>query len=216
MSAGRSEVRGGGRPGFGRRQGALVRSFVALALPEPVRAFCGELAARLARRSGGEGVRWVRAGAYHVTLRFLGNLSGEQVAELVDRLRQTVASHPPFELGVGAPLLFPPGRRPKVVALSLEPTEPLQTLAACVERAAARVGLEPERRRFHAHLTLGRIRSRRWPSLEASPAPGIPPWRVEGVVLFRSDLSPDGARYAPMATCPLGAELSAPTALHSP
>ncbi len=32
-------------------------------------------------------------------------------------------------------------------------------------------------------------------------------WRVEEVILFRSELSPNGARHSPVAVFPLGAKL---------
>lgn len=191
---------------FGRKQGSLVRSFVALPLPEPVRVACAARVVDLAGSPGGEGVRWVRSEGYHVTLRFLGNVAAEALPELGERLTDAVAEREPFALSLGAPFLFPKGRGAKVVALGLTPEEPLTELVACVERAVVACGFPPEARGFHAHLTLGRIRNRRVPALEEVPAPAAPDWRVSEVVLYRSDLTADGARYAPLTRCSLGSE----------
>ncbi len=191
---------------FGRKQGSLVRSFVAVSLPEPARVACAALACELAGASGGEGVRWVRSEGYHVTLRFLGNVACEELPELGERLADAVAGVAPFELSLGAPYLFPKGRRAKVVALGLAPEEPLQELQARVEQAVVAHGFEPETRAFHPHLTLGRIRNRRVPSLDRVPAPAAPALPVSEVALYRSDLARDGARYTALARCPLAAE----------
>ncbi|MBW2240470.1 MAG: RNA 2',3'-cyclic phosphodiesterase [Deltaproteobacteria bacterium] len=200
---------------FGRRQGSLVRSFIAVPLPEPVRVGCAALAVDLAGSPGGEGVRWAHSEGYHVTLRFLGNVASEELQELGERLTDVVAEVTPFSLSLSAPFLFPKGRRAKVVALGLAPEGPLAELAACVERAASASGFEPDSRGFHAHLTLGRIRNRRVPALEEVSAPAAP-WTVSEVVLYRSDLARDGAHYEALTRCPLGSEMPAAAVSLSP
>ncbi|MAE95005.1 MAG: RNA 2',3'-cyclic phosphodiesterase [Deltaproteobacteria bacterium] len=201
---------------FGRKQGALVRSFVALPLPEDVRVACAALAVELAGRPGGEGVRWARSEGYHVTLRFLGNVEAEQLSVLAHAVQRAAAATSPFDLSAGPPVTFPPGRKARVVALGLSPKEPLRQLAERVEAALVESGIPEESRRFQAHLTLGRIRNRRVPSLEAVGPPAESFWRVDEIVLYRSDLERDGARHTPLAQCPLGPELPEPAALHSP
>jgi 2'-5' RNA ligase len=67
---------------------------------------------------------------------------------------------------------------------------------AC-ERAARAAGFEGEERPFRAHLTLGRWRDR-------APRPDLPPTdlgatRLDSLILFQSDLRPDGAVYTPLA-----------------
>ncbi len=201
---------------FGRKQGAVVRSFVAIAVPEPVRVACAAQAVELAGRPAGDAVRWVHTGNYHVTLRFFGNVDAERLPELVSELGRAAAAVPAFELSLGPPHPFPPGRRAKVVALSLQPEAQLLALAEEMERAAQAVGLEPETRRFHAHLTLGRIRNRRLPRLDGLHTPPPPPWPVREIVLYRSDLERAGARYTPLAHCPLDAVGASPEALARP
>lgn len=201
---------------FGRKQGARVRSFVAVPLPESVRVACAGLAVDLAGAAGGSGVRWARSEGYHVTLRFLGNVDAEQLPTLSEAVGRAAAASEPFELSAGPPVAFPPGRKARVVVLGLSPEGPLRELAERVEAALVACGVPPESQRFRAHLTLGRIRNRRFPALEAVGAPVAPTWRVDEIVLCRSDLERDGARYTPLAHCPLGPEHPAPAALHSP
>ena len=76
-------------------------------------------------------------------------------------------------------------------------------LKARLEKVAVESGLEPEPRAFRAHLTLGRVRARRFPALDAPALAAAQ--LVRAVVLFRSDLAREGAQYTPLATLALGA-----------
>jgi len=207
MNFGRKHGRGAestGALGFGRRQGHLVRCFVAIPLPEPVQVATAALTVDLAGRPGGDAVRWVRSDGYHVTLRFLGNVPAERLDALGECIALAASEMDPFEIQVGAPQPFPPGRRPKVIALSLTPEQPLAELAARLDAAVLPLGFEPEARRFQPHITLGRIRNRRFPKLDGTASPSAAPWPVHEIVLFRSDLERDGAHYAPLSRCELG------------
>lgn len=181
-----------------RERGEVVRAFLALDLPEPVRVACGALAVQLRSRPQGDAVRWVRPEAYHLTLRFLGNVVGERVPELAERVSAAVAGSGAVCFRLGAPMVFPTARRPRVVALPVEPEGVLDALVARLEEVAVAVGLPPEARSYRPHLSLGRMRGRRWPALEGLAAPEPGAVRAEEVVLFRSELHRDGARYQPL------------------
>lgn len=149
-------------------------------------------------------MRWVRPEALHVTLRFLGEIDAPEAGPLARRASQEVAPLRPFALHLGPAELFPSARRPRVVALGLEPAAPLVELAAAVECAVVAEGFPAEERPFRAHLTLGRVRDRRFPTVAAFAVPAAE-LAVEEVVLFRSELSPAGSRYTPLERVRLGA-----------
>jgi len=178
-----------------RKQGTALRAFLALALPEAVQAACADLVRELRARPFGDAVRWGRPEGYHLTLRFLGNVALPRLPELAKRVGEAVAGWEAFEATLGEPQAFPDRRRPRVVVLAARPVAVLSELADRVEGAVVAAGLPAEKRRFRAHLTLGRVRNRRLPSFEGvrAPEPGCFP--VGEVVLFRSDLERDGARY---------------------
>ena len=117
-----------------------------------------------------------------------------------------VASVAPFALELGAVELFPSPRRARVVALEVAPEGRLTELAGAVQRGVVEQGFEPEERPFRAHLTLGRVRNRRIPSLEGVPAPAAPALAVRDVVLFQSELARDGARYTALERLPLATD----------
>jgi 2'-5' RNA ligase len=185
------------------REHAALRAFFGIEIGTAARSAAAELARRLRETPGGDGVRWVRPEALHVTLRFLGEIDPARAPALASRARLELAELSPFVLRLGPAELFPTPRRPRVVALGLEPAAPLEALALAVERAVVAEGFAPEERGFRAHLTLGRIQGRRFPSVAAAPLPEAE-FAIEEAVLFRSELSPGGSRYTPLERIPLG------------
>jgi 2'-5' RNA ligase len=95
---------------------------------------------------------------WHVTLRFLGEVSDVQAETLLARLDETLpeGSGKTWLDGIGA---FPKPSRASVAFCSVDdPGGLLGVLAAVCDEAAVDVGLEPEDRPFVPHLTISRIR----------------------------------------------------------
>ena len=153
-----------------RKHGAAVRAFVGLPLAAPLQTPVTSLIETLRKRPDGDAVRWVNPEGLHLTLRFLGNVPTERVPELAEALRERLADVEPFAIKLGGPEPFPAPRRPRVVVLGCSPVDPVAELAARMEGLAVELGFPPERRTFKAHLTLGRLRSRRMPGPRASGA----------------------------------------------
>ena len=198
-------------------QGRAVRAFFAWELPEGAKAALGALATELRARPDGDAVRWVKSENYHVTLRFLGNVETAVLPALVAAVRAELDAAKPCEVVLGAPHAFPSARQPRVIVVALEPEAPLAALAERIEAGVVAAGLPAEKRGFRAHLTLGRVRSRRLPSLDA-PALALGPGAlaVAEVVLLQSDLGRDGSRYTPLARLPLAPAAAAADPLPLP
>jgi 2'-5' RNA ligase len=185
----------------------LLRTFFAVEIGAAARRVAHDVALRLAAEPGGDAVRWTRAEAYHVTLRFLGPTRREQLPDLVAGVRGAAANAAPFALRLGALNGFPTPRRARVVVVDVEPAAPIAALAAAVEGAVVAAGFAPEERAFHPHLTLGRVRERhrRGPLLDATLGPREPaPFDVASVVFFQSAPGPGGSRYSPLERISLG------------
>ena len=189
-----------------------LRLFVAVELPRHVHDALGASIERL--RSGLRGpYRWVRPEGVHLTLRFLGNVEAERVAELTSALGAAVGPLRAFGLRLDGMGVFPNARSPSVVWAGLggESTT-LDRLVAAVGTATAGVGEPAESRPYRPHLTLGRVRGRLdrqdaealTASLREITYSGAAPFRVDGVSLMRSEIGPGGARYTRLAYAPLG------------
>jgi len=179
-----------------------LRTFFAIELGDGARRVAADVAGRLADEPGGDGVRWTRPEAYHVTLRFVGATPVDRVVAMARAVQERVAGFAPFALRLGALHAFPSPRRPRVVTLELHPVEPLVALAEAVERGVVEAGFAPEERAFRPHLTLGRVKERagRAPRLHASLGPAdAAPFDVASIVLFQSVPADGGSQYTPLA-----------------
>jgi len=189
------------------RQPEVVRAFFAIELGAAARAAAGEVAKTLRAVQPHDAVRWVRPENLHVTLRFLGNVETGDLAEIVASVARELEGSVPFEVALGASHGFPKPNQPRAVVLELQPEEPIAGLAAAVERGVVSAGQRRERKRFRAHLTLGRIRrgvkARDLHFEGESPEPV--PFPVREVVLFRSQLSQAGPEYTALERISLGA-----------
>lgn len=179
---------------------AEVRAFVALELDERLRESIGDLQKQLRPRLAG--IRLVRPEGIHLTLRFLGPTSPAQLEKLGPLLAEAASFCPPADVRVARLGTFPDRGRPRVLWLGLKAGASILDLQRACERAARSVGFEREERPFTAHLTLGRWRG-------PAPRPDLPAVdlgtiRLERLVLFRSDLRPDGAVYTSLAGFALG------------
>lgn len=181
----------------------MIRAFIALPITPKLRLDIQNHTIALRKKLSRPLVRWVAAENVHLTLKFLGNVSDKQIAELKDLLNAEVAQHAPFTLQIGGIGAFPSKDRPRVIWVGVEKSESLFSLQKCIERVAGRIGVEAEKSRFAAHLTIGRVnqrargeeRRRIRPILDETNVPILGKVTVKSVHLFQSELKTSGAVY---------------------
>ena len=148
--------------------------------------------------------RWQDDGRLHLTLRFVGEVDRHVADDLADALTRIRAER--FQLSVSGVGRFEQ-RSSGALWVGVEPKEPVAALAAKVERVCQQVGLEPERRAFHPHITLARWKGRRTREvaalLERTRGLSSAPFEVAEFIWFESRLSRHGAHYEVAATYPL-------------
>lgn len=117
----------------------------------------------LARRAQGQGVplRWVAPASYHVTLKFLGWTRAEATPAIVQALERAAVTVEPFRWKAARLGAFPSTGKATVVWAGVEDPAGLAALAAALERELGEIGFPREPRRFHAHVTLARLREPR-------------------------------------------------------
>jgi 2'-5' RNA ligase len=157
-----------------------------------------EIAEALARRQQGlEGARWRSAGQLHITLRFFGEIR-EDLARDLDAELATVGGGP-FDLVLERVGAFGEGHEIHAVWAGVAENPELKRLAKACETAARRVGLKPETRHFHPHLTLAYLRRPEpdkvaaW--IQANNLLKSPPIRVDRFGLYSSFLGGEGSQY---------------------
>jgi 2'-5' RNA ligase len=183
------------------------RTFIAIELDEAVRARFRELQ-RLLRPAEAD-VRWVKPERAHLTLKFLGEATADQIGAMSAALDEIAPATAAFEVGFGGLGVFPNEHRPRVLWVGITTgTEQVRTLAAAIDERAARAGFARERRPFSGHLTLGRFRSPSgWDGLrklvEANGDFDAGRIAVRHLHLIHSLLSPEGPKYTPLHTAQL-------------
>lgn len=184
-----------------------MRLFVAVDPPEPLRSALGAEIEGLRRLA--PGAKWVRPESIHVTLAFLGATDDEKVPAISQALERVGRAHRPLVLEARGGGAFGGKRKPRVLWVGLEgDLEPLAMLQKAVEEALVPLGYQPEERAFRPHLTLARARDPRGdpalaPCAEELQTASLGSFPVEELILYRSDLSPKGAVYTPVARAPL-------------
>ena len=190
----------------------MTRAFVALLLDEAMRASVGAEIGRL--RPLSRAVAWVPTANLHLTLRFLGERSDEQLGEVEAALVEAAAVTAPFALSLHGLGAFPGLERPRILWVGIaDGALPTREVHARVETALERRGIPRERQAWHPHLTIGRIFDERaWrreaglplrQALAAAARRSFGILAVSRIALMRSDLSPQGARYRELASAEL-------------
>ncbi len=190
----------------------MIRSFIAIDFPEETRKALEDIQKEL--KQCGAGVRWVKPGSIHLTLKFLGNIHPAQVEDIALAVAQEVRDEPPITLraaGLGA---FPSRRKPRVIWIGMEgEVQRLTRIQARVENALEPLGFVREKRPFQPHLTIGRVKDRRKlqaliDAMAELKIPEFDSFDVTEIILYKSDLRPTGAIYTKLHRMSLAASAS--------
>ena len=177
-----------------------MRLFVGLELPDDIRGQLGKL------RRGIPGARWLDPDQLHMTLAFIGDKDVLAARDIVDSL--ITLDPPTFLLEISGVGHFGSLRQARTVWAGVETSEPLLRLRKGVVRRLALADVAVERRKFHPHVTLARVRGETGHHLANFLAEHsllrLPAFPVEAFTLFESHLRPEGAVYEVVEEFPLG------------
>lgn len=148
-------------------------------------------------------IRFVETENIHLTLKFLGEI--EQ--SLVEQVSQVVegTSFQPFTARIERVGVFPNLRRPRVVWAGItEGASRLEEMWSEIDGELSKLGFERERRRFSAHITIGRVRSGRNRDKLVHEISSLSDYvfgdlHVDRVALKKSVLTPRGPIYSTLA-----------------
>ena len=179
-----------------------VRLFIAIEVSEQQKHELTELQHKL--KGDLEGVRWVRLEGLHLTLKFFGEIEEEKIGLIVKAMDYSMASLTAFQIIYGGCGVFPSPQKARVIWTGLaEGASDVQKLAEKLENNLSGYNLAREKRAYHPHLTLGRLR---YPLSENVINKIIEQERtfktaaagINGVILYKSQLFRQGAVYTPI------------------
>jgi 2'-5' RNA ligase len=187
----------------------LVRAFLAIDLPDSLRGEIRKIQDRL--RPHVSGIRWTRPEGIHLTLKFFGDISEDEIETLSRVIENTTGGVSPFSLRLGTLGAFPGTRRPRVLWIGVDgDVAALVKLQQEIERDLETGGFRMESRPYSPHLTMGRFRDPvKSSGLERTlenvkDVYQAKSFLAEGLTLFKSDLKPGGAVYTALRFFPFG------------
>ncbi len=135
-----------------------IRTFIAIDTPEPIKDKIFEVQ-NLLRESHAE-VRWESRDKFHITVKFLGGVEESILGDITQKLSTALTPFKPFQLVYDELGCFPNIRSPRVIWVGCENEDgTLLKIFQTIEDIVVPFGFEKESRRFHAHITLGRVKS---------------------------------------------------------
>jgi 2'-5' RNA ligase len=136
-----------------------MRIFIAIPVPEVIKEEASRIKTELNRL--GPDIKWVEYENYHITLKFLGEVTEGQLDDIKAKLLMVAQACPEFKFKTSGIGFFPNKNRPRVMWLGVKgEMNKAQFLGERVDTYLEDLGFEPMKRRSF-HLTLGRMRSER-------------------------------------------------------
>jgi len=184
-----------------KRDSLKIRTFICLELPEEIRNYIYKEMVQPLKTSN---IRcsWVSPENIHLTLKFLGDISTEKI-ELIEKvIFDSTENIEDFEVQLSKMGTFG-GRRIRVVWTGIDgDVDRIGDLAKNLDKALSKIGFKREKRKFSAHITLGRIRDQEGIERLLEILRGIEvksdSFTINRVILMKSELTPRGSIYSPL------------------
>lgn len=173
--------------------GKIRRIFVAIDLPDShkkqIQTICHGLS----------NVRWLHLEDFHMTLRFIGNVSEERFHLIQDILYQ-LPSQKQFSLQIKEVGFFGRPFQPRVVWVGARRSRELISLQSHVEKILVeKAKILPETREYRPHVTIARPKKNSSFEIESflmsHKGFHLPKFEVKEFALYESHLSKSGPRY---------------------
>jgi 2'-5' RNA ligase len=184
-----------------------IRSFIAIELPQEVRAGLHRLQTEL-KLPQHSFVKCVAPEGIHLTLKFLGNISPQKVSDITSVMEQASQGVSPFRLQITEVGAFPNMRQPRVLWVGIKgELDKLIAWQKRIDNGLIPLGFAKETRPFTPHLTLARLREGCSPvdrrdlgeQVMKTPVEFNHELTVNSLNLMKSQLLPGGAVYSRLA-----------------
>jgi len=148
-------------------------------------------------------VKWVREQNLHITLFFIGYVDTESIPDICQKVRDAAENQEIFDMEFSKIELHP-ADDPRMIWVVGEASEELRKLYEEIEKE---LGIfTHSKKSFRPHITLGRIRKRKWQDLEDKPLINENYSLLitaETVDIMASDFGDGGQEYTLIESCPL-------------
>lgn len=176
----------------------MKRLFVAIKI-DPAEKF-RKIYADLQARLKGEQLKWVDLKNMHITLKFIGETSEDQIPSVIHALEKTEVRHTAFDFNLKGTGIFGSQYNPRVIWFGTTENKELCHLAEDTLAAFDEIGMQRDRQNLVPHLTIARIKEigdkkRFQTSIGLYKTEDIQPIHVHEFILYESILKPSGPEY---------------------
>jgi 2'-5' RNA ligase len=179
-----------------------MRVFIAVDIIEQVKQIILQLQKRLkdSSNAGSRDITWVKPDAMHLTLKFLGEITDNQLVEVCKAIKEVSAGYKGFDLNIETVGSFG-GKSARVLWIgSGSGSETITKIAEDIEQRLEKIEFPREARPFTAHLTLCRIKSFKAGLEMANLAEDYKDFKagaafIDEIKVYQSQLTPQGPIY---------------------
>lgn len=137
--------------------------------------------------------KWVHPADYHITVKFIGEISLHQVESIAETLMQAAAVHTPMQLKATDIGVFGAPKSPSILWAGLTgQIDSLRRLQQEVESRLAKLGYPAESRKYSPHITLARRATEAYSKAQADmlklPTETDWTWDAKELVLYQTKL----------------------------
>ena len=172
-----------------------MRIFIAIDCPKEVKDYLFKLQKEIHFEKKFNKIKWVAKKNLHLTLRFLGDISEQDLEKTINNLKNLKEKS--FEAKLQGTGLFPHEDFPRVVWLGLTPKNKITKFQQKIDEAT--LGIGKSEQEFSAHITLGRVKQLRKKEeyIKQLKETEIKPlsFPINKITVFQSILTKDGPKY---------------------
>jgi 2'-5' RNA ligase len=180
----------------------VIRTFVAIPLPEHVKRFLSRVQSEL--RSARLTAAWPDPTRFHLTLKFLGLTRQEMQLPIQSAMTSLAGVYPDLSLTARGMGVFPNVRNARVLWSGIHcPSRRLTDLVTDLDKRLQSMGIPAQSRPFFPHVTLARLKkparqSVLNPLLERFENQSSPSFTASRLVFYESRLTAEGAVHTPL------------------
>lgn len=177
-----------------------TRAFIAIPLQKETQRQISKLQQRLGKAL--PELKSVPTENLHLTLHFLGEQHHDQLAKIASSMLSIGQKQKVFNVTLAGLGFFPHRRRPKILWLAAQPETELLNLYSQLAEKLKVLGIEPDPRRYHPHLTIGRCKHspEHLDSLRPFLSHSCGSLTIDRMILFSSRLTAERAVHTPLQT----------------
>ena len=181
----------------------LIRTFIAIPVPESVFVLQGNLKNTIEKKTGK--VRWVKRDQLHLTLKFVGDTPEESIDDVRGVMQKVANQMTPFKIFIQGVGCFRKIERPRVMWVGLDgEIDKLNQLVTAVHDGLHPLGFPREEKEFHPHITMARAKypQKKTPDISSflNTTYDPIPFRIEKIQFISSELFPNGPVYTILGT----------------